>query len=107
MQQVNEMAAKGTTGFLVLLTAIGMLCLQNPMCWFMKRGWFTGQRGIIDPPRDEVFDAVAQCKTAGIVPVIITGDHPLTAKTIAQRVGILQSESELVITGKELAALDE
>ena len=67
---------------------------------------FLGLTGIIDPPRDEVFDAVAQCKTAGIVPVMITGDHPLTAKTIAQRIGILSSEKDLIITGQELAAFD-
>lgn len=67
---------------------------------------FIGLAGIIDPPREEVFDAVAQCKTAGIVPVMITGDHPLTAKTIAQRIGILSSEKDLVITGLQLAALD-
>lgn len=68
---------------------------------------FLGLAGIIDPPREEVFEAVAQCKTAGIVPVMITGDHPITAKTIAQRIGILSSEKDLVITGQELAALDE
>ncbi len=68
---------------------------------------FLGLAGIIDPPREEVFDAVTQCKTAGIVPVMITGDHPLTAKTIAQRIGILSSEKDLVITGQQLAALDE
>ena len=67
---------------------------------------FLGLTGIIDPPREEVFDAVAQCKTAGIVPVMITGDHPLTAKTIAERIGILNSEKDLVITGQQLAALD-
>ncbi len=68
---------------------------------------FLGLAGIIDPPREEVADAVAQCKTAGIVPVIITGDHPLTARTIAMRTGIITSDSDLLITGKELAALDE
>ncbi|HNA17303.1 MAG TPA: cation-translocating P-type ATPase, partial [Ferruginibacter sp.] len=68
---------------------------------------FLGLAGLIDPPREEVPDAVAQCKTAGIVPVVITGDHPLTAKTIAQRVGIISSPSDLLLTGKELAELDE
>lgn len=67
---------------------------------------FLGLAGIIDPPREEVFEAVSQCKTAGIVPVMITGDHPLTAKTIAQRIGILSSEQDLLITGQELAAMD-
>ncbi len=67
---------------------------------------FLGLTGIIDPPREEVFDAVAQCKTAGIVPVMITGDHPLTAKTIAQRIGIISNENDLVITGQQLAVLE-
>lgn len=67
---------------------------------------FLGLTGIIDPPREEVFDAVNQCKTAGIVPVMITGDHPLTARTIAERIGILSSERDLVITGQQLASLD-
>lgn len=68
---------------------------------------FLGLTGMIDPPRDEVFDAVAQCKSAGIIPVMITGDHPLTARTIAERIGILNSKKDIVITGRELAALDE
>ncbi len=67
---------------------------------------FLGLTGMIDPPREEVFASIAECKTAGIVPVMITGDHPLTAKTIAQRIGILSSSNDLIITGRELAALD-
>jgi len=67
---------------------------------------FLGLVGMIDPPREEVSKAVAQCKGAGIVPVMITGDHPLTAKTIAQRIGILSSDNDLVITGRQLTALD-
>jgi Ca2+-transporting ATPase len=66
---------------------------------------FIGLAGIIDPPREEVLDAVAQCKTAGIIPVMITGDHPLTAKNIAERIGIIKSKKDLVITGKELSEL--
>lgn len=67
---------------------------------------FLGLAGMIDPPREEVSDAIVQCKTAGIVPVMITGDHPLTAKTLAQRIGILSSDNDLAITGQQLAALD-
>jgi Ca2+-transporting ATPase len=80
---------------------------ENPDAGIHESGLlFLGLTGIIDPPREEVFDAVAQCKTAGIVPVMITGDHPLTAKTIAERIGILSSKKDLVITGQQLAALD-
>jgi len=68
---------------------------------------FLGLCGMIDPPREEVTGAVADCKTAGIVPVMITGDHPLTAKTIARRIGILSDPADLIITGKELAAMDK
>lgn len=62
--------------------------------------------GMMDPPREEAKEAVALCKTAGITPVMITGDHPLTAKTIALRVGILEKdEPGEVLTGAELDAL--
>jgi Ca2+-transporting ATPase len=65
---------------------------------------FLGLVGIMDPPRDEARDAVEGCKRAGIVPVMITGDHPMTARVIAQRVGLF-SEGDGVITGPELAEL--
>lgn len=68
---------------------------------------FLGLAGIIDPPREEVLEAVAQCKAAGIIPVMITGDHPLTAATIAARIGILNTVSDQVITGSELSSMDE
>lgn len=71
-----------------------------------KKMHFLGLAGMIDPPREEVYAAVAQCKTAGIVPVMITGDHPLTAQTIARRIGIVSSEHDLVISGRQLSALD-
>jgi Ca2+-transporting ATPase len=67
---------------------------------------FIGLTGIIDPPREEVFEAVAQSKTAGIVPVMITGDHPITARTIAQRIGILSNADDVVVTGQQLADMD-
>lgn len=106
LQQVDEMAAKGHRVLGFAYRYWDVMPTEPDVLVHEKGLQFLGLAGIIDPPRDEVFDAVAQCRTAGIVPVIITGDHPLTAKTIAQRVGILQSESDLVITGKELAALD-
>jgi P-type Ca2+ transporter type 2C len=65
---------------------------------------FLGLVGIMDPPRDEAGDAVEACKSAGIVPVLITGDHPVTARAIARRVGLL-SDDESVLNGRELAEL--
>ena len=67
---------------------------------------FLGFTALIDAPREEVFHAVAQCRKAGIVPVMITGDHPLTAKTIARRTGIVNDEKDLVISGNQLATMD-
>jgi Ca2+-transporting ATPase len=62
-----------------------------------------GLAGMMDPPREEAKESVARCKTAGITPVMITGDHPLTARVIARRVGILESDDPgAVITGREL-----
>lgn len=57
--------------------------------------------GIMDPPRSEAIGAVAECKKAGITPVMITGDHPATARTIATRLGIFK-EGSLIMTGQEL-----
>lgn len=66
-----------------------------------------GLVGMMDPPREEARESVALCKSAGITPIMITGDHPLTAKTIAMRVGILDTDDPpgALITGTELAAL--
>lgn len=67
---------------------------------------FIGICGMIDPPREEAIKAIQECKNAGITPVIITGDHPETARAIAKEVGILD-ESRKVISGAELREITE
>lgn len=66
---------------------------------------FLGLVGMMDPPREEVRDAIASCRKAGIKPVMITGDHPVTAKAIARRIGVLEDDLGAVLTGKELGDL--
>jgi Ca2+-transporting ATPase len=72
---------------------------------------FIGMVGMIDPPRAEVKEAVQICKTAGIRPVMITGDHPLTARQIAFELGITgnsqTNQLEKVITGLELNQISD
>ena len=67
---------------------------------------FLGMVGMIDPPREEAKLAVAQCKEAGIRPVMITGDHKITATAIAQALGIF-SKGDSVYTGVEVAAMND
>jgi Ca2+-transporting ATPase len=61
--------------------------------------------GMIDPPRIEVKDAIASSKAAGVIPIMITGDHPITARALAYQLGILEEDTQAVMTGRELAAL--
>jgi len=62
--------------------------------------------GLLDPPREGVPEAIAQCQTAGIAAVMITGDHPATARAIAGRVG-LPATAETTLTGTQLAELSD
>lgn len=106
LKTVDEMAADG-------LRVLGFACRywdavpNSPTSENSETGLqFLGLAGMIDPPREEVLEAVSQCKTAGITPVMITGDHPLTAKTIAERIGIISSNKDLVVTGQQLGTMD-
>ncbi len=70
---------------------------------------FVGLQGMIDPPRDEVIEAMKRCKEAGIKAVMITGDHKLTATAVARELGQLPEEVEKksrILTGTELDRMD-
>ncbi|MGM9636731.1 MAG: cation-translocating P-type ATPase [Eubacteriales bacterium] len=73
--------------------------LESDLC-------FLGLVGMVDPPRPEAKDAVKLCRMAGIKPVMITGDHVVTASAIAREIGILE-EGDLAVTGSQLDAMSE
>ena len=104
-QQVDQMAAEGSRvlGFGYRIWDELPTEIENKLNETELN--FLGLAGLIDPPREEVFAAIDECKTAGVVPVMITGDHPLTAKTIATRIGILSKPTDLVVTGPQLEAM--
>ena len=66
-----------------------------------------GLIALIDPPRPEAQRAVRDCVAAGITPVMITGDHPATARAIAHRLGIVDNAQAPVLTGADLARMDD
>ena len=67
---------------------------------------FIGLVGLLDPPRPEAKRAVALCRSAGITPIMITGDHLVTARAIASELGLL-SAGDTVMTGRELSRLSD
>lgn len=67
---------------------------------------FLGMVGMIDPPREEAKEAVRRCKEAGIKPVMLTGDHKITATAIAKSLGIITTE-DCVLTGTDVEMMDD
>ncbi|HBY78901.1 MAG TPA: magnesium-transporting ATPase, partial [Cyanobacteria bacterium UBA11148] len=106
LEQNNQMASKG-------LRVLGFA--YKPLSEIPPEGsdetteqelvWL-GLVGMLDAPRPEVREAVAQCRGAGIRPVMITGDHQLTAQAIAYDLGIAK-EGDLVLTGQQLQKLSQ
>jgi P-type Ca2+ transporter type 2C len=102
-----EAERMGAEGLRVLACAMRRLdALPQPLEEAEDELTLLGLVGLMDPPRAEAAQAVAECKAAGIVPVMITGDHPATARAIARRLGILEGD-EGAMTGAELAGLSE
>jgi sodium/potassium-transporting ATPase subunit alpha len=67
---------------------------------------FVGLMSMIDPPRAAVPDAVAKCRSAGIKVIMVTGDHPITAKAIAKSVGIISEGKHRIHIGHLKPLLD-
>lgn len=104
LQQANELAADG-----MRVLAYGYRYLKEvpePLNYeeIEKDLLYAGMVGMIDPPREEAKDAIHECRTAGIHPVMITGDHRETAAAIAKEIGIL-TPRDLVLSGTELGKL--
>jgi len=100
----NDLALKGMR---VLGVAFRQCSEQEtkPVCDSLEQELvFVGMFAMIDPARSEVKDAVAVAKAAGIRPIMITGDHPLTAMHIAKELGIADNDESL--TGMDLAKID-
>lgn len=68
---------------------------------------FIGLMGMIDPPRISAIKAIRICRAAGIKPVMITGDHKLTAAAVARELGIFQGSNSRVVTGTELERMSD
>ena len=101
-RKADEMAAKGyrTLGYALRLfpdmpQTAGEEEIETSLT-------FIGLAGMMDPPREEAKQAVQECKHAGIRPVMITGDHKLTAKAIAEQLGIIATAEDLIVSGPEL-----
>ncbi|MBE0541805.1 MAG: HAD-IC family P-type ATPase [Verrucomicrobia bacterium] len=105
LAQADDMAREA-------LRVLGMACKRVPKTQTrispddLNGLTFLGLTGMIDPPRPEVIEAVKQCKTAGIRVVMITGDHAVTARAIAQEIGIISGDDG-VLTGEDLARMSD
>lgn len=106
-EKVNAMAAKGyrTIGYAArrfdeLPQTLNADQIESSLA-------FLGVAGMMDPPREEARKAVAECRRAGIRPVMITGDHTLTAQAIAKALGIVSSKHDLIMSGPELQQMSD
>ncbi|MDE2088525.1 MAG: cation-translocating P-type ATPase [Gammaproteobacteria bacterium] len=103
-QAVERLAADGSRVLAVALRR-GPALPMDPAPETVETGLtLLGLVGLMDPPRPEAGEAVALCRSAGITPVMITGDHPATAQAVARRLGLIDQGGE-VMTGRELARL--
>lgn len=100
IDQANQLAAKG-----LRLLAFAYSEIAEPKDDFSHHLILIGCIGFIDPPRLEVRAAIESCRKAGIQVIMVTGDHPETAKNIAFKTGLIDSEQASAIHGKTLKAI--
>ncbi|HZX59129.1 MAG TPA: cation-translocating P-type ATPase, partial [Mucilaginibacter sp.] len=106
-RRIEKMTSKGLRVIAYAYNEIGELPDKLSSATIEKGMKFLGLAGLIDPPREEVKQAIRECKTAGIITVMLTGDHPATAAFIARELGILNSNEGKVITGPDLEAMSQ
>jgi Ca2+-transporting ATPase len=100
LQANNQLAAEGVRVLGVAMRILPEISHESPPEEREQHFTFLGMIGMMDPPRAEVAPAVATCSSAGVRPVMITGDHPNTARYIASQIGIATDAP--VLTGTEI-----
>ena len=105
--RINDQMSENALRVLAIAYKVMDSVPENPQIDELESGLtFLGLVGMIDPPSPEAKKAVAVCRKAGIKPVMITGDHVVTASAIAKELGILE-EGDRAITGAQLDAMSE
>ncbi len=104
-EATNRLAREGLRVLGVAFSQLATLPADGVTESIERELTFVGLVGMIDPPRPEVRAAVATAKQAGIRPVMITGDHPLTALAIARELGMVEDSHARLLTGQEVGQL--
>ena len=107
LAQAHQLAAQGLRVLALARRGHARLPDTNALEAVESELELLGLIALIDPPRPEAVAAVGDCIGAGITPVMITGDHPATARAIAHRLGIVDCADAPVLTGADLATLDD
>ena len=103
MEQMSERALRVLA---IAYKEIDAIPTEKEMASIESELHFCGLVGMIDPPREEAKVAVAECRKAGIKPVMITGDHVVTASAIARELGIMK-DGDRALTGAEVDAMTD
>lgn len=107
LDKTNEMASEGLRVIAFAHVELDRKVSLADVEKLEQNLFMDGLAGLMDPPRREAFTAIRECKSAGITPVMITGDHVLTAKAIATELKITDSDQDLILTGEELSTMTE